>query len=51
MGGLLFATVGSFVENHNVDKWNPDKELYRVNKVSVVSLALSLLLFGLMCIV
>lgn len=51
LGGLLFATVGSFVENHNVDKWNPDKELYRVNKVSVVSLALSLLLFGLMCIV
>ena len=51
MAGLLFATIGFFVENHNVNKWNPDKESYRVKKVSVVSLALCLVFYGLMCVV
>lgn len=51
IGGLLFATIGFFVENHNVNKWNPDKEPYRVKKVSVVSIILCLVFYGLMCVV
>lgn len=51
MAGLLFATIGFFVENHNVNKWNPDKEPYRVKKVSVVSFILCLVFYGLMCVV
>lgn len=51
MAGLLFATIGFFVENHNVNKWNPDKEPYRVKKVSVVSFVLCLVFYGLMCVV
>ena len=51
MAGLLFSTIGFFVENHNVNKWNPDKESYKVNKVSIVSLLLCLVFYGLMCVV
>lgn len=51
IGGLLFATIGFFVENYNVNKWNPDKEPYRVKKVSVVSFVLCLVFYGLMWIV
>lgn len=51
LGGLLFATIGFFVENHNVNKWNPDKESYKVNKVSIVSMVLCLVFYGLMCAV
>ena len=51
LGGVLFATIGFFVENNNVNKWGPDNEPYRVNKVSVLSLLLCLLFYGLMCII
>ena len=51
MAGLLFATIGFFVENYNVNKWNPDKEPYRVKKVSVVSFVLCLVFYGLMWVV
>ena len=51
MAGLLFATIGFFVENHNVNKWNPDKESYKVNKVSIVSFLLCLVFYVLMCVV
>lgn len=51
IGGLLFVTIGFFVENYNVNKWNPDKEPYRVKKVSVVSFVLCLVFYGLMWVV
>ncbi len=51
LGGLLFATIGFFVENYNVNKWVPNKEPYRINKVSIVGLLLSLVLYGLMCVI
>ncbi len=51
LGGLFFASVGFFVENHNVNKWAPDKEIYRIKKVSVVSFVLCLVFYGLMCVV
>lgn len=51
LGGLLFATIGFLVENSNVNKWDPDNVPYRVNKVSVISLLMCLLFYGLMCII
>ncbi len=51
MAGLLCATIGFLVENHNVNKWNPDKASYKVNKVSIVSFLLCLVFYGLMCVV
>lgn len=51
LGGLLFATIGFFAENINVNRWEPDNAPYRVNKVSVISWLLCLLFYGLMCII
>lgn len=49
--GILIATIGFFVENNNINKWSPDKAPYRINKISVVSLFVCLILYGLMCII
>ncbi len=49
--GTLTATMGFFVENNNIKKWKSNKTKYRVNKISVGSLLVCLILFGLMCIV
>lgn len=51
LGGALFATIGFLVENHNVKKWEPDKGAYRISVVSIVSLVLCLVFYGLMCVV
>ena len=51
LAGVTFATIGFFVENKNVNKWKPDKEPYRVNKMSPVMLVLCLVLYGAMCVV
>ena len=48
--GILLATIGLFVENKNLKKWNPDMTTYKINKVSVASLVLCLIVYGLMCI-
>lgn len=49
--GVLIATIGFFVESNKINKWNPDKTIYKINKVSIVSLFLCLLVYGLMCII
>lgn len=49
--GLLFATIGFFVESNNINKWSPDKIPYKRNKLSVICLLLCLMFYGLMCIV
>ncbi len=51
LAGLLCATIGFFVENHNVNKWVPEKDAYRVKKVSVVSIILCLVFYGLIFVV
>lgn len=51
LAGLLFATIGFFVENSNINKWQPNNIPYKVNKVSVISLLLCLLFYGLMYII
>ena len=49
--GLLFATIGFFVESNNINKWRPDKLPYKINKLSVVSWLVCLIFYGLMCII
>lgn len=51
LAGVMFATIGFFVENRNVNKWKPDKEHYRVNKISLVMLVLCLVFYGAMYVV
>lgn len=51
IGGLLFATIGFFVENNNINKWNTDKQPYKINKLSVASWLVCLIFYGLMCII
>lgn len=49
--GLLFATIGFFVENNNVNKWRPEKIPYKINKLSVVCWLACIVFYGLMCII
>lgn len=51
LGGLLFATIGFFIENNNINKWSPDKISYRINKLSVASWLVCLIFYVLMCII
>lgn len=51
IGGLLFATIGFFVENNNINKWNIDKQPYKIKKLSVVSWLMCLIFYVLMCII
>ena len=48
LGGLLFASIGFFVENKNINRWSKEKVAYRTNKLSIVSLLMCLFFFGLM---
>lgn len=49
--GVLTATTGLIIENRKIKKWNPAKEKYKTTKASIVSLFISVVLYGLMCIV
>lgn len=51
IGGLLFATIGFFVENNNINKWSTDNQPYKINKLSVASWLVCLIFYGLMCII
>lgn len=51
LGGLLFATIGFFVENNNINKWSLDKLSYKINKISVASWIACLIFYWLMCII
>lgn len=49
--GILSATIGLLIENHKIKKWDPTNTNYKTNKVSVISLFICLIMYGLMCIV
>lgn len=49
--GLLFATIGFFVESNHINKWCPGKLPYKIKKLSVVSWLMCLIFYVLMCIV
>lgn len=49
--GILSATIGYFWENDQIKKWDPANITYKINKGSIISFFICVIIFGLMCIV
>lgn len=49
--GIMSAITGFLFENSKIKKWNPANANYRTNKVSIISLLLCAIMYGLMCVV
>ena len=49
--GIMSATTGFLFENNKIKKWNPANTNYRTNKVSIISLLICAIMYGLMCLV
>ena len=49
--GIVSATTGFLFENNKIKKWNPANTNYRTNKVSIISLLICVIMYGLMCVV
>ena len=49
--GIMSATTGFLFENSKIKKWNPANTNYRTNKVSILSLLICAIMYGLMCVV
>ena len=49
--GIMSATTGFLFENSKIKKWNPANTNYRTNKVSIISLLICAIMYGLMCLV
>ncbi len=49
--GIMSATTGFLFENSKIKKWNPANANYRTNKVSIISLLICAIMYGLMCLV
>ena len=49
--GIMSATTGFLFENSKIKKWDPANTNYRTNKVSIISLLISAIMYGLMCVV
>ena len=49
--GIMSATTGFLFENSKIKKWNPANTNYRTNKVSIISLLICAIMYGLMYIV
>ena len=49
--GIISATTGFLFENSKIKKWNPANTNYRTNKVSIISLLICAIIYGLMCVV
>ena len=49
--GIMSATTGFLFENSKIKKWNPANTNYRTNKVSIISLLICAIIYGLMCVV
>ena len=49
--GIMSATTGFLCENSKIKKWNPANANYRTNKVSIISLLICAIMYGLMCVV
>lgn len=46
--GIMSATIGFLLENNKIKKWNPQNTNYQANKVSIISLFICLIIYGLM---
>ena len=49
--GIMSATIGFLLENSKIKKWNPANTNYKTNKASIISLLISVIMYGLICIV
>ena len=49
--GIISATTGFLFENSKIKKWNPANTNYRTNKVSIISLLICAIMYGLMFVV
>ena len=49
--GILVATIGFFIENKNIKRWKPEKAPYQISKMSIGSLLVCLVVYGILCIV
>lgn len=49
--GVLIATIGFLGENNQIKKWNPTEAKYKVNKISIASILICVIVYGTMCII
>ena len=49
--GIMSATTGFLFENRKIKKWNPANTNYRTNKVSIISLLICAIMYGLMYVI
>ena len=49
--GIMSAATGFLFENSKIKKWNPANTNYRTNKISIISLLICAIMYGLMCAV
>lgn len=49
--GIMSATIGLLLEYNQIKKWNPANTEHKVNKASIISIFICLIMYGLMCIV
>lgn len=46
--GVLIATSGFFLESSQIKKWNPAETEYKMNKISMASIVICVIVYGLM---
>ncbi|MCI8799918.1 MAG: helix-turn-helix transcriptional regulator [Lachnospiraceae bacterium] len=49
--GIMSATIGFLFENNKIKKWNPATTNYKISKVSIISLFICVIMYGLMCVI
>ena len=49
--GALIATIGFLGENNQIKKWNPTETKYKINKISIASILICMIVYGTMCII
>ena len=49
--GIMSATTGFLFENSRIKQWNPENTNYRTNKVSIISLLICAIMYGLMYVI
>ena len=49
--GVLTATIGFLWENSQIKKWNPKETKYKINKISIASILICVIVYVTMCII
>ena len=48
--GTIIATIGFLFESTQIKKWNPANTNYKINKASIISLFICVIIYGVMCL-